>query len=135
MGRRASRGWSSIAIAANSFAITAATTDLPAQTPGTLIGPYKLLQEIGEGGMGTVFMAEQTEPVQRMVAASSSCSTVKAAMRASRSGSTRTGAGGVVQLVIEAPMANAIGVARNVRLLTDDMAGSIPRAGSVELLT
>jgi serine/threonine-protein kinase len=36
--------------------------------PGTVIGPYKLLQPIGEGGMGTVFMAEQTEPVRRMVA-------------------------------------------------------------------
>jgi serine/threonine protein kinase/tetratricopeptide (TPR) repeat protein len=36
--------------------------------PGTRVGPYKLLQQIGEGGMGTVFMAEQTEPVRRMVA-------------------------------------------------------------------
>src|SRR6202040_3002121 len=36
--------------------------------PGTVIGPYKLLQQIGEGGMGTVFMAEQTQPVQRKVA-------------------------------------------------------------------
>ena len=35
---------------------------------GTQIGPYKLLQQIGEGGMGTVFMAEQTEPVNRKVA-------------------------------------------------------------------
>jgi serine/threonine protein kinase/Tfp pilus assembly protein PilF len=35
---------------------------------GTLIGPYKLLQQIGEGGMGVVFMAEQTQPVQRKVA-------------------------------------------------------------------
>jgi WD40 repeat protein/serine/threonine protein kinase len=35
---------------------------------GTVIGPYKLLQQIGEGGMGTVFMAEQTKPVQRKVA-------------------------------------------------------------------
>ena len=33
-----------------------------------VIGPYKLLQIIGEGGMGTVFMAEQTEPVERRVA-------------------------------------------------------------------
>src|SRR6202035_861505 len=31
-------------------------------------GPYKLLQEIAEGGMGTVFMAEQSQPVRRMVA-------------------------------------------------------------------
>ena len=38
------------------------------RAPGTVIGPYKLLQQIGEGGMGTVFMAEQTQPVQRKVA-------------------------------------------------------------------
>ena len=38
------------------------------ERPGTVIGPYKLLQQIGEGGMGTVFMAEQTRPVQRKVA-------------------------------------------------------------------
>ena len=37
-------------------------------TPGTMIGPYKLLQQIGEGGMGAVYMAEQTHPVQRKVA-------------------------------------------------------------------
>ena len=36
-----------------------------AERPGTVIGPYKLLQQIGEGGMGIVFMAEQTQPVQR----------------------------------------------------------------------
>jgi len=35
---------------------------------GAIIGPYKLLQQIGEGGMGVVFMAEQTEPLQRTVA-------------------------------------------------------------------
>src|SRR5262249_50730593 len=40
----------------------------PAEGPGSRVGPYKLLQEIGEGGMGTVFMAEQEEPVRRMVA-------------------------------------------------------------------
>jgi eukaryotic-like serine/threonine-protein kinase len=39
-----------------------------AEGPGTRVGPYKLLQEIGEGGMGTVFMAEQEEPVRRKVA-------------------------------------------------------------------
>src|SRR5437899_2749596 len=38
------------------------------ERPGTVIGSYKLLQQIGEGGMGTVFMAEQTHPVQRKVA-------------------------------------------------------------------
>ena len=39
-----------------------------AEGPGSRIGPYKLLQPIGEGGMGTVYMAEQTQPVRRMVA-------------------------------------------------------------------
>ncbi len=36
--------------------------------PGSCIGPYKLLQEIGEGGMGVVYMAEQEKPVRRRVA-------------------------------------------------------------------
>ena len=47
-----------------------ATIDKPAvsERPGTVIGPYKLLQQIGEGGMGTVFMAEQEKPVRRRVA-------------------------------------------------------------------
>ncbi len=40
----------------------------PLEKPGSQIGPYKLLQQIGEGGMGTVYMAEQTLPVHRKVA-------------------------------------------------------------------
>ncbi len=40
----------------------------PIETEGSRIGPYKLLQLIGEGGFGSVFMAEQTAPVHRRVA-------------------------------------------------------------------
>jgi len=40
----------------------------PREKPGSTIGPYKLLQEIGEGGMGIVYMAEQQRPVVRKVA-------------------------------------------------------------------
>jgi serine/threonine protein kinase/WD40 repeat protein len=39
-----------------------------AESPGSLIGRYKLLQNIGEGGFGAVFLAEQREPVARKVA-------------------------------------------------------------------
>jgi serine/threonine protein kinase len=35
---------------------------------GSCVGPYKLLQKLGEGGMGAVYMAEQNEPVKRRVA-------------------------------------------------------------------
>jgi eukaryotic-like serine/threonine-protein kinase len=45
-------------------------TSLPSRTerPGDQIGPYKLLEQIGEGGCGVVYMAEQHEPVRRRVA-------------------------------------------------------------------
>src|SRR5690349_8803658 len=43
------------------------TIDQPLECSGTQIGPYKLLQHIGEGGMGVVYMAVQHEPVKRRV--------------------------------------------------------------------
>jgi serine/threonine protein kinase len=47
----------------------AATVDSTlSERPGTIIGPYKLMEQIGEGGFGLVFVAEQHQPVRRKVA-------------------------------------------------------------------
>jgi len=44
------------------------TTPAPRESLGSMIGHYKLLEEIGEGGFGIVYLAQQTEPVRRRVA-------------------------------------------------------------------
>src|SRR5262245_46644289 len=46
----------------------ALTTDETAERPGAVIGPYKLQEQIGEGGMGLVFVADQQQPIKRRVA-------------------------------------------------------------------
>ncbi|MFO0892971.1 MAG: serine/threonine-protein kinase [Isosphaeraceae bacterium] len=50
--------------------VCALTSDqpTPGEQPGDFIGPYRLHEVIGEGGMGTVLLAEQAEPVRRRVA-------------------------------------------------------------------
>ena len=53
---------------APSFAAPTIDQSALSEELGTYIGPYKLHEEIGEGGMGTVFMALQKKPIRRKVA-------------------------------------------------------------------
>src|SRR5262245_26047642 len=46
----------------------ATVAEPPVESPGTVIGPYKLIEQVGEGGMGSVWMAQQQAPVKRLVA-------------------------------------------------------------------
>jgi serine/threonine protein kinase/tetratricopeptide (TPR) repeat protein len=57
--------------ATGAYTLQPGARDVPAagsEQPGERIGPYKLLQKLGEGGMGSVWVAEQSEPVKRRVA-------------------------------------------------------------------
>jgi serine/threonine protein kinase/tetratricopeptide (TPR) repeat protein len=54
--------------AGNFLESLSAVAVIPAEKAGNKIGRYKLLQQIGEGGCGVVYMAEQEEPVRRRVA-------------------------------------------------------------------
>ena len=58
-----------LGLSSDAASVRGLTTHQPvAERPGQTIGRYKLLQEIGEGGFGAVYMAEQQEPVRRQVA-------------------------------------------------------------------
>ncbi|MHB9080184.1 MAG: protein kinase domain-containing protein [Pirellulaceae bacterium] len=56
------------AVMAADLAATSTINQLVAEPVSAQVGPYRLLQQIGEGGMGVVYMAEQTQPVQRRIA-------------------------------------------------------------------
>src|ERR1017187_7712008 len=55
-------------VSAEKVATATAEPRPQAEAAGSRIGPYKLLQLIGEGGMGAVYMAEQEKPIRRRIA-------------------------------------------------------------------
>ncbi|MHC4948600.1 MAG: protein kinase domain-containing protein, partial [Planctomycetota bacterium] len=64
----ADRGTEQMRLGAPPAAETIVDRGRLSERPGSRIGPYKILQQIGEGGFGVVYMAEQEEPVRRKVA-------------------------------------------------------------------
>jgi serine/threonine protein kinase len=62
------RSTASLVPAKDVVTLSSALEDLDAETLGTSVGPYKLLQRLGEGGCGVVYLAEQEKPVRRRVA-------------------------------------------------------------------
>jgi eukaryotic-like serine/threonine-protein kinase len=59
---------SSDLLASTMIGAAAGASPPPRERVGSTIGPYKLLQQLGEGGFGIVYMAEQEKPVRRTVA-------------------------------------------------------------------
>src|SRR6267142_1209570 len=49
-------------------ALAGTVAESASERPGAIIGPYKLLEQIGEGGFGVVYMAEHLHPIRRKVA-------------------------------------------------------------------